>query len=724
MRRSIALPIVVLWFLLCSFPVLAAKVESFSPRGETKGVRQVVVKFSAPTVAFGDPRSEAPFEVSCAAPGRGRWIDARVWAYDFNADVPGGIECAFVLKAALRSQSGEAIDGERRFVFNTGGPSISTSWPEEGSTIDESQVFLLALDAVADAKTVTANAYCQAVGITERLPLRFIEGDERNRILTEQRGRARNFFAVLTKQGTVGTIAVKDKRMEDAPLLLATCARRLPPGAEVKLVWGAGIRAVAGGESSAAQTLPFQVRRDFVAKLTCTHVNKDAGCVPVLPIELELEAPVARSLAEQIRLQGADGTRYPALLEEKVVMIERVSFKGPFPPRTALSLVLPEKFVDDAGRPLVNAASFPMKVAIDEDPPLIKFPSRFGILERNASPALPVTVRNVEAPLKGLMLAPLEAKREGTVARVTMADDAALAGWLKRVLSGPRANGRPLPVKAADAEGQFSIFEGNEARVETRTVELPRSSGDKAFEVIGIPLMAPGFHVVEFASPRLGAALFGAGEPYYVYSSALVTNLAVHFKRGRESSLVWVTTLDGAKPVAGAKVAVNDCLGAPLWSGETDAKGLARVERELPQDNRYQDCPHAPTGLLVTARSGDDLSFALTTWNEGIRSWNFNLGTRPGADGPVAAHTVFDRPLFRAGEIVSMKHFLRLRTGRGFAAVDPKSEPGELVIRHVATDQTYAQKLVWQGGAASSTWSYTRTRSTRPRLPRRCAARA
>jgi hypothetical protein len=57
---------------------------------------------------------------------------------------------------------------------------------------------------------------------------------------------------------------------------------------------------------------------------------------------------------------------------------------------------------------------------------------------------------------------------------------------------------------------------------------------------VGIPLTQPGFYVVELASPKLGAALLTGASPesqakaqvYHVSTSALVTNLAVHFKRG------------------------------------------------------------------------------------------------------------------------------------------------------------------------------------------------
>ena len=70
---------------------------------------------------------------------------------------------------------------------------------------------------------------------------------------------------------------------------------------------------------------------------------------------------------------------------------------------------------------------------------------------------------------------------------------------------------------------------------------------------------------------------------YHVSTAALVTNLAVHFKQGRESSLVWVTALDTRH--AGGQGAG---LGAGLQrqgalEGLTDARGIARISKELPE---------------------------------------------------------------------------------------------------------------------------------------------
>ena len=103
------------------------------------------------------------------------------------------------------------------------------------------------------------------------------------------------------------------------------------------------------------------------------------------------------------------------------------------------------------------------------------------------------------------------------------------------------------------------------------------------FEVIGIPLPQPGYHVVEIESPRLGQALLDRAAPMYVRTGVLVTNLAVHFKWAPVNSGAWVTTLDKGKPVAGAAVQVSDCRGVKVWSGQTDAQGFARIDQELPR---------------------------------------------------------------------------------------------------------------------------------------------
>ena len=152
--------------------------------------------------------------------------------------------------------------------------------------------------------------------------------------------------------------------------------------------------------------------------------------------------------------------------------------------------------------------------------------------------------------------------------------------------------------------------------------ELPKPGGSAAFEVVGIPLGQPGYHIVEIKSQLLGNALLATPKPMYVRSAVLVTNLAVHLKTGRDNALVWVTALDSGLPVAGAEVRVSDCDGTLLWHGKSDAQGRARIEQPLSR----RGCRDAGF-LFASARLSGDFSFARSDWSEGIEPWRFAVDT-------------------------------------------------------------------------------------------------
>ena len=704
------------------------KVDAFTPQGEIKGVRQVVARFSAPMVAFGDPRLPDPFTIQCPATGHGRWADDRNWIYDFDEDLPAGLSCSFKTKPGIKNPAQQSLQaGEYR--FNTGGPQVLRTLPRQGSSdIDEAQIFLLGLDTHADIASVQQHAYCSIPMLGERIPLQILDGTQRSQVLRENADEIKALFRAWDKP------ANKKLAVEELPLIAARCSRKLPTGSDVTLVWGKGIRSVTGLAANNEQQLTYQVRPAFSARTHCSKTNEQAGCIPVRPLVLAFSAPVSRALAEAIRLHGLEGSMEPRLnADEGEDSINSVEFPGPFQPNQEVKISLPVNFHDDAGRHLENAQAFPLKVRIDEDPPLIKFPSRFGILELNAQPMLPVTVRNVEAEVQGVQLQIAQKQSEkkasatktaaannskasagqGLLGRLDSDDDRVLAEWVLRM--SQRYNYNDAEYRAFQKkherhprEGELPLLLGKPHAAEFNAQAIkpplsvikqtPEQTAYKPFEVLGIPLEKPGFYVVEFASNRLGAALHAENKPYYVASSALVTNMAVHLKAGRESSLVWVTQLDNAKPVAKAAIRVSTCDGRPLWQGETDAQGMAHINEELAVSAReYQGCE----GWLVTARKGEDMSFMRSAWDDGISPWQFNLGGGASAR-PLLAHTVLDRPLFRAGETVSMKHFLRLHASQGLKL--PKEHPAVVLISHDGSGEEYEVPIKWSASAGTSTW--------------------
>ena len=252
-----------------------------------------------------------------------------------------------------------------------------------------------------------------------------------------------------------------------------------------------------------------------------------------------------------------------------------------------------------------------------------------------------------------------------------------------------------------------------------KRLDLPQLAGGdpRPFEVVGIPLAAPGYHVVEIESLRLGQSLLDKRAPMYVRTGVLVTNLGVHFKLGRENSVVWVTTLDRGKPVEGADVAVNDCNGKPLWTGTHRRQGPRRRRRARSTREAASDCL-ADSGYFVTARKAvrraGDRAAATTSPSSsaaGRRASSRGASTcRPvAAPSPTCARTtVFDRTLFRAGETVSMKHFVRTETlarARGARRRRGCRRASRSSTRAAA--QEYVQPLAVErrGAARCTTWS-------------------
>src|SRR5450631_3425473 len=414
---KVLVTICVAWTVtLCAQPV-----EFFSPQGEVKGVRQVSARFAQAMVPFGDPRELDPFDVDCAEKGKGRWADPKNWVYDFDRDLPAGVRCAFALKSRITALDGKTLESGQRFMFTTGGPAVIRSLPYEGSRIDENQIFVLGLDAPAKSDSITADVYCVAAGVNEKIGVRLVTGEERKIVLDNRKsfaasylrflfldaaeGRTRSITFRLPKTGSDDDKFLRLRDAPDSPLVTLACSRTLPAGVKAKLVWGRGIMSSSGVATSGEQPLAYRIRPAFRASFSCDRVNKSARCIPILPLSLSFTAPVAPRDAAKIRLVDGAGKTYNAKVNasEEGNGIANVTFGPGLPEQTSFRIELPEGLKDDAGRPLSNASSFPLKVGTDENPPLVKFAADFGILERvlpnNATPMLPLTVRNVEPAL-------------------------------------------------------------------------------------------------------------------------------------------------------------------------------------------------------------------------------------------------------------------------------------------------------------------------------------
>ncbi len=706
-------------FLNIAFAQDGAHVEMFSPQGAVKGVRQVTVRFSEQMVPFGDPRIIEPFEILCPEKGHALWADGKNWIYDFDRDIPAGVICEFILKPDLKTLSGKPLSGQQRFSFFTGGPVIKGFYPHEGWNIDEDQIFILTLDAEADEGTVMANVSCAVEGLNERIGVNILKGEDRQKILSTASSR---------------------RYVNKMPILVLQCRQHFPENTKVSLIWGKGIKSMSGVSTTEDQVLRFKSRMPFTASFHCQRENANADCIPVLPMSLDFTSPVPRETAGKIIMKGSDNKVYKISLnndDESTEFVYSVTFNAPFPEKVSFEISIPENFKDDAGRPLANEDKFPLEVKTDSYPPLAKFSARFGIVELHGDATLPVTVRNLESEITTRMLDVGNAEKgiiektkeelldsaikigesvgsilpgdknykdktvvdglKGRLQKIRMEREESIIGWLRKVASAKREESI---LKKESGPKLFSV---------------PKPAGSKEFEVIGIPLKEPGFYVVEMESEALGSVLLGKQKPMYVPTAALVTNLSAHFKWGKESSLVWITTLDKAEPVKGASVSVTDCNGKLLWEGKTDGNGVADIKTQLPDESNIPRCSSEVNygeswqtlgginyGLFVFAKSGKDMTFVHSSWDKGIEQYRFNL---PEISSPLnnVAHTIFDRTLLRAGETVHMKHIMRKHVMDGFSLVSNPELPKAVLIQHGGSYQRYTFPVAWNANDIAET---------------------
>jgi uncharacterized protein YfaS (alpha-2-macroglobulin family) len=671
-------------------------------------IERFTVRFNQAMVPLGDPRAAAPMAQTAGCPvgGEGRWVDQQTYVFEFAAPLPGGATCGFALAEKLKSLAGYTVTGKREFTVDAGGPTVKGILPARyGGEIEEDQVFLIGTNMPATRASIATGGYCAVEGLGEKIPVEVLGADVPGKLIQDlnfDRWEVRNF---LSDSGLPDKLPdnAGDRAKALAGMVAVKCGRPLPPGRDVALVWGASIAGAGGKTAGADQRFDYTVRKPFTARFECSRVNPQAGCSPVQEAWVRFTAAIPKELATQIRVELPDGKSLsPTLSDEdkRASTISDVKFASPLPASTSAKVVLPAGIKDESGRMLANAERFPLEVKFDEAPPLVKFAASFGIIEANEGGILPVTVRNVEPALQGKNLTV-----GGQQMRID-ASDGVIAKWLRTI-----DDADDYKVDEVERGGETVRINQTGAKpILTPGLGAPLSIGlpgkGKDFEVVGIPLKKPGFYVVELASPQLGRALLGRNAPRYVAAGALVTNMAVHFKWGREGSLAWVTALDTGKPVGGAAVKVTDsCTGAALATGTTDAQGRLAVNSGIPQPQSWGSCDVGSTDhvLMISARKGDDMSFTLTAWGEGIRPYDFDLRYGYEAAGDIV-HTIFDRALVRQGEAVNMKHVLRRPVAQGFTT--PAGFSGTLRLSHRGSDTKFELPVtVDASGVGESVWN-------------------
>ena len=182
-----------------------------------------------------------------------------------------------------------------------------------------------------------------------------------------------------------------------------------------------------------------------------------------------------------------------------------------------------------------------------------------------------------------------------------------------------------------------------------------------------------------------------------------VTNLGLTVKDSPQGTLVFVTRLDNAAPVAGATVTIITLDNKQAWTGTTNADGIAQSP---PLTLRKPDSSWSDLAFLVTADKDGDVAYSGSDWNEGIEPWEFDTRYNLWEATDILRGSVFtDRGVYKPGEEVHVKAILRHDTAAGIAMLAANT-PLQMAITD-ARGKVVERRSLTASRWSSAEWTWT-----------------
>lgn len=183
--------------------------------------------------------------------------------------------------------------------------------------------------------------------------------------------------------------------------------------------------------------------------------------------------------------------------------------------------------------------------------------------------------------------------------------------------------------------------------------------------------------------------------PYVHKAFVQVTNLGITAKCSAENNLIWITYLDSAKPVPGAKIELYTDSSEMVWNGKTDKNGLV-ITPGWAFLNMSQTLPHryyyGNPRLWIVAKKDSDTAMSASNWGTGIYPYTFGIQYKARQTYPeYAGHVYTERGLYRAGETVYIKGLFRQKRMGEWVISDIKDV--ELQIKNARNEEIFKKQF-------------------------------
>ena len=693
------LPSVALLLLAFLGPVASAqqpslRVVSAGPSGEVTAAAQaneIRVVFSEPMVAVTEaPRQLKPafFHISPGVTGSFRWSGATTLIFTPATKLPLATRYDVTIDAGTPAVSGRALAAPYRFSFTTPTARLmQTHWYRPGGKAAAAPIIVLRFNQAVKPEAAAAHVSAAFE------PHEFVAPPDNPPSPRQDAGALQAFNDKIARaRGAAGAAAPvalalakdwdKKKFPPSADTVVFQAVTTVPPESWVKVTVDGGLPGAAGKAVSVKpQAYTIKVEPTFfVDGFRCTGSCNPDSSNPIrvrVPVKVDDFAKAMTAADVTNPREEVPQTKTPRkgpapadFDDEDALTFEGAGFPAQ-PPATTWVAALPPDLTAADGQTLGYA--WTGSVENWHQRAFTSFGDGHGVWEKDSGAQLPFYARNFQgvrqwaAPVDPLQLMPTLLSLEAAhfkLAPPTAAVARRLGGTADRVLS------HGLDIAAA-------LKPSGTGLVWTAVEE-------------GTPI------------PRARASRGRGGAPVVRASLIQVTNLAISVKDSPQNTLIFVTTLDSAVPVAGAHVSIIGKDGRPSWSGTTGPDGFA-----LAPQSRMRDPQQYPAfSFVVTAEKDGDVAYLGSDWNDGIMPWDFGLRFDLDEADPLLRGSVFaDRGVYKPGEEVHLKAILRSNTPSGVKLL-PEGTAVWITV-HDARDTLVDERTIKVNGWSAAEWTMT-----------------
>jgi alpha-2-macroglobulin len=667
LRRSLVLPCVILLLTLSAMASVqppgsaALRVVSAAPNGEVASLadaNEVRVVFSEPMVDLGripSPVAAPFFRIEPSVPGTFRWSGTTVLVFtpDTKRPLPYATSYRVTIDTTAKCVSGRTLPRAYTFTFTT--PTarlLRPTWYRRGGAIDAPILVTLRFNQPVHPADVASHVSARFQRHPWSAPAMSADAQARARAIDPQavdrfNAKVAATAAVASADGPVDFRLAADwdkKRYPPSPdLVVLESVTPVPPESWTRLMLDEKLPSPAGPATPGRiQDYTIEAERAFFADgFRCTgacdpesfnpiemrrpvKVSDLSGAIAVTDITTAgKDVPVGKSkTAKPRRTRDRDATYMPTL--------EDAGFDAQPPART-FAVALDASLRSEDGQVLGYTW-----VGIVENwhrSAFTSFGDGHGVWESTGGPVLPFYARNLQN----------------------------VKQWAQRVDPADL-----MPTLLNLQARQFTLTPPGDGRTRALgvTVDKIQSHGLDMSSVLGKGATGLVWAAVEEGKevPRARRANGEAGRPLTRATLVQATNLGVSVKDSPQNTLVFVTRLDNAAPVEGAKVSIIRLDNSTFWTGTTGADGVAIAPQTPLRDQRAW----AKFAFIVTAEKDGDVAYTGSDWNEGVMPWEFGVPIDLVESAALLRGSVFsDRGVYRLGEEVHLKAILRHNTPTG-----------------------------------------------------------